>query len=139
MRRGRWYLGLSLLACATAAQAEDGYRLWMRYAPATASQTADPVSVRGEQTPMLAAAAAELRRANPAGLGPVMLARATDPAVAALRLPVATLGDEGYLVRSVTIDGRPVTLVTGTDRGIIFFESQELRHKITEGNSATVF
>lgn len=28
---------------------------------------------------------------------------------------------------------------TGTDRGIIFFESQELRHKITEGNSATVF
>ena len=28
---------------------------------------------------------------------------------------------------------------TGTDRGIIFFESQELRRKITEGNSATVF
>jgi hypothetical protein len=28
---------------------------------------------------------------------------------------------------------------TGTDRGIIFFESQELRHNITEGNSATVF
>jgi hypothetical protein len=28
---------------------------------------------------------------------------------------------------------------TGTDRGIIFFESQELRLKITEGNSATVF
>lgn len=28
---------------------------------------------------------------------------------------------------------------TGTDRGIIFFESQELRQKITEGNSATVF
>ncbi len=26
-----------------------------------------------------------------------------------------------------------------TDRGIIFFESQELRRKITEGNSATVF
>ena len=28
---------------------------------------------------------------------------------------------------------------TGTDRGIIFFESQELRPKITEGNSPTVF
>ncbi len=28
---------------------------------------------------------------------------------------------------------------TGTDRGIIFFESQELRRKITEGNSSTVF
>jgi hypothetical protein len=28
---------------------------------------------------------------------------------------------------------------TGTDRGIIFFESQELRRKITEGNSATVY
>jgi hypothetical protein len=28
---------------------------------------------------------------------------------------------------------------TGTDRGIIFFESQELRQKMTESNSATVF
>jgi len=28
---------------------------------------------------------------------------------------------------------------TGTDRGIIFFESQEFRRKITEGNSPTVF
>jgi hypothetical protein len=28
---------------------------------------------------------------------------------------------------------------TSTDRGIIFFESQELRRKITEGNSGTVF
>ena len=28
---------------------------------------------------------------------------------------------------------------TGTDRGIIFFESQELRHHITEGNRLTVF
>lgn len=28
---------------------------------------------------------------------------------------------------------------TTTDRGIIFFESQELRRKINEGNSATVF
>jgi hypothetical protein len=28
---------------------------------------------------------------------------------------------------------------TCTDHGIIFFESQELRRKITEGNSATVF
>jgi hypothetical protein len=28
---------------------------------------------------------------------------------------------------------------TGTDRGIIFFESQELRRKITEGNSPTVY
>jgi hypothetical protein len=28
---------------------------------------------------------------------------------------------------------------TGSDRGIIFFESQELRRKITDGNSPTVF
>jgi hypothetical protein len=28
---------------------------------------------------------------------------------------------------------------TGTDRGIIFFESQVLRRKMTESNSATVF
>ena len=29
--------------------------------------------------------------------------------------------------------------VTGTDRGIIFFERQDLRRKMTESNSATVF
>jgi hypothetical protein len=28
---------------------------------------------------------------------------------------------------------------TGTDRGIIFFESQDLRRKLTDSNSATVF
>jgi hypothetical protein len=28
---------------------------------------------------------------------------------------------------------------TSTDRGIIFFESQELRQKMTDSNSATVF
>ncbi|MEP6934706.1 MAG: hypothetical protein ABI988_12315, partial [Nitrospirota bacterium] len=28
---------------------------------------------------------------------------------------------------------------TGTNRGIIFFESQELRQKMTDSNSATVF
>jgi hypothetical protein len=28
---------------------------------------------------------------------------------------------------------------TGTERGIIFFESQELRRKMTESNSVTVF
>ena len=28
---------------------------------------------------------------------------------------------------------------TGTDRGIIFFESQDFRRKITESNSPTVF
>ena len=28
---------------------------------------------------------------------------------------------------------------TSTDRGIIFFESQDLRRKMTESNSATVF
>ena len=128
-----------LCAVAQTASAEDGYRLWMRYDSAVpagqADAAADPVSVRGE-TPMLAVAAAELRRARPAGLGSVVLARAGDPAIAALRLPVSALGDEGYLVRRVTLDGHTVTLVTGNgDRGVLYGTFALLRH-IAAGGSA---
>ena len=47
-----------LLAAASPARAEDGYRLWLRYPEATASST---IEVE-KSTPMIDAAVAELRR-----------------------------------------------------------------------------
>jgi len=120
---------------ATPARAEDGYALWMRY-PAAAG--ADAVMLRRE-TPMLVAAAAELRRGLPKGAGALMLARATDPEIATLRLPAAGLGEEGYVVRRATIGGRMVTLVSGnTDRGILYGAFALLRHLANGGSVETI-
>lgn len=118
------------------ARAEDGYRLWLRYAEAR--PPADRVQVRGT-SPILATAAAELRRGLPASAGPVLLATTADPAVAALRLPVARLGEEGYLVRIVRIDGAAVTLVTGNgERGVLYGAFALLRHLDSGGSAAAV-
>lgn len=134
MRRSALFATLLLALASGPARADDGYRLWLRYGATTAPDGA--VTVQGS-SPMLAAAAAELRRGLPAGAGPVLIATVADPRVAALRLPVAGLGDEGYLVRSVTIDGRPVTLITATgDRGILYGSFALLRH-FDSGGSAT--
>nr|WP_239474942.1 alpha-glucuronidase family glycosyl hydrolase [Sphingomonas sp. BT552] len=116
-----------LSAGAAPALAEDGYDLWMRY-PAT-TIAPDSVSVRGD-TPMLRVAAAEVRRALPAQAGAIVLARTAE--VADLKLPTATLGDEGYLIRAVRLNGRPVTLVTGnTDRGVLYGAFALIRQRAT--------
>jgi alpha-glucuronidase len=118
----------AIAACAAPASAEDGYRLWMRYPAVTATSEIDA----SPATPVLAAAAAELRRGLPADAGRVMLALAGDPRLAGLRLPTAQLGDEGYLVRRATVAGRAVTLVTGnTDRGLLYGTFALLRHLAT--------
>src|SRR3546814_13578046 len=42
------------------------------------------------------------------------------PRLTALGLPLASLGGEGYLIRSVTLDGAAVTLITAnTDIGLL--------------------
>jgi len=88
---------------------------------------------------MLDAAAGELRRGLPAAAGPVLLATATDPAVAALRTPVSGLGEEGYLVRRARIDGRAVTLITGnTDGGVLYGAFALLRHFATGGSADAI-
>ncbi|WP_342658789.1 alpha-glucuronidase [Sphingomonas sp. NY01] len=137
------------------AMAEDGYALWMRYQPQASLQgevVRQPVSiVVPNATPTLTRAAEELRRglsgyaAGPVATAPavragsVMLAVASDPAVASLHLPTRSLADEGYLVRSVTIGGAPVTLVTGnSDRGVLYGAFALLRHLGTGGTLAKV-
>ncbi len=138
----------ALLAATAPARAEDGYDLWLRYRPlatrkaANLARLAGSIERRGD-TSTLRAAADELRRglsglSNHAVVesaqGNIVLATASDRVVAALRLPLAPLGSEGYLVRSVTLDGRRVTLVTGnTDRAVLYGSFALLRHLQTGG------
>ncbi|MBB3694296.1 alpha-glucuronidase family glycosyl hydrolase, partial [Sphingomonas sp. BK580] len=128
---------LALLLAGTApARAEDGYRLWLR-ADAPAGSSAR-VTLRGDGA-TLRLAADELSRSLPAAAGDVTLALAGDPQVAALRLPTAALGDEGYLVRRVRLGGRDTLLVTGNgERGLLYGSFALLRHLATGGSAATV-
>jgi alpha-glucuronidase len=132
-------LCVALIGMTETAQADDGYDLWLRYhAPAAASARHVPtIETRGD-TPTFRAAADELRRG--AGLfgastRTILLATANDRDVAALRLPLAALGDEGYRIGQATVGNRPVLLVTAnTDRGVLYGSFALLRHLQTGGS-----
>lgn len=129
-----------LLACAGVARAEDGYGLWMRYQPVAATVAADyrrqlAEVVAPDRTPMQRATRDELARSLPGLLGtapPMRTAISTDHAlvlgtpqssalVAAFGNEVATLGDEGFLIRRVRIEGRDVLLVAARrDVGVLY-------------------
>jgi len=131
-----WLLALAALAAGAPARAEDGYRLWLRYpAGATASST---ISARGA-SPMIEAATSELQRGLAGRVRDVTLATTADPAVARLDLPTADLGEEGYLVRHVTLAGKPTLLITAkSDRGLLYGAFALLRHLDSGGSSATI-
>ena len=122
----RLLAALCALLLAPAAMAEDGYDLWLRYQPVEAewqaryAPLAQRIVVAGE-SPGLAAARTELHRglagllgrppASTPGEGTILVGTAAAPAIAALRLPLERLGPEGYLIRSVELDGRPGTVI----------------------------
>ncbi|PSD48867.1 alpha-glucuronidase, partial [Stenotrophomonas maltophilia] len=129
-----------LLACAGGARAEDGYALWMRYQPVAATVAADyrrqlAEVVAPDCTPMQRATRDELARSLSGLLGtapPMRTAITTDHAlvlgtpqssalVAAFGNEIATLGDEGFLIRQVRTGGRDVLLVAARqDVGVLY-------------------
>ncbi|WP_447906863.1 alpha-glucuronidase family glycosyl hydrolase [Stenotrophomonas geniculata] len=129
-----------LLACAGGARAEDGYALWMRYQPVAATVAADyrrqlAEVVAPDCTPMQRATRDELARSLSGLLGtapPMRTAITTDHAlvlgtpqsstlVAAYGNEIATLGDGGFLIRRVRIEGRDVLLVAARqDVGVLY-------------------
>lgn len=131
---------LVLLACAGGARAEDGYALWMRYQPVAATVAADyrrqlAEVVAPDRTPMQRATRDELARSLSGLLGtapPMRTAITTDHAlvlgtpqssalVAAFGNEIATLGDEGFLIRQVRTEGRDVLLVAARrDVGVLY-------------------
>jgi alpha-glucuronidase len=123
------------IAC-TPAKAEDGYRLWLRY-PAVASATSQIIVP--SRSAMIDAAVAELERGLAGRVPRVALAIAADPQVTALSLPTRDLGEEGYLIRSVTLAGQPTILVTSaTDRGLLYGAFALLRHLDSGGTADAI-
>jgi len=124
----------ALLIGAPRALAEDGYDLWLRNAPADAAAAqqieANARSIVGEASPTLMIARRELQRGI-AGLtgatvpltatvqqGAILLqsaARQDKPSV-----PTDGLGADGYAIRTMTVAGKPVTVIAGaTDVGVL--------------------
>lgn len=141
----------ALLAFATAARAEDGYDLWLRYRPVEAAEArayraAASELVVAEGSPTLAVARDELARGLSGMLGaapPLAAAPTRDGAlivgtpansrlIAGLKLPLEPLGPDGYLVRSVTVDGRRATVIAGnSDVGALYGAFDFLRRMQT--------
>lgn len=131
---------MALLACTGTVRAEDGYALWMRYAPLKPALAADYRThlaevVAPDQTPTQRAAREELERGltGLTGSAPRMhVAAAVDASlvigtpqsstlIAPLRQELGALGDEGYLLRQTRINGRDVVLVAAPrDIGVLY-------------------
>ncbi|WP_294232920.1 alpha-glucuronidase family glycosyl hydrolase [uncultured Sphingomonas sp.] len=129
-------LAISLSLLPFPALAEDGYALWLRSTVPSVGQI--QVKRLGESA-TLALAETELRHSLPAGTPPIIVATAQAPALRTLRLPFNGLGDEGYLVRNVTLEGQRVLLVAGnSDRGTLYGAFALLRHLATGGKAESL-
>ena len=124
------------------AAAEDGYDLWLRYHPAAATGFPYPdldtevrELVANAHSPVLAAAQSELVRGiaglkgarlqlvdSPSQAGAVLFGTArSSPLIARLALGLDRAGPEGYVIRSVTVDGRAATAIAAnSDAGVLY-------------------
>jgi alpha-glucuronidase len=120
--------------------AEDGYDLWLRYRPVDAVSypslgAGDRALVTGQDSPTLTVARAELQRGLSGLLGrPVSIAtqvaHAGDvvlgtprslPLLGQLPLGLEAAGDEGYVIRTREVSGRPVVVIAAnSDVGVLY-------------------
>jgi alpha-glucuronidase len=156
---GRWLLALAMLALiarGSAASAEDGYDLWLRYRPlpidarAALVRSMRTVTVPASPSATITAAAQEVRRGlrgleatddialrTGDGIARTVLigTPASMPTLRELDVPLGGLGDEGYLVRTVTVGGGSAIVVAGnTDIGALYGAFALLRHLQTGGD-----
>jgi alpha-glucuronidase len=129
-----WIMASALLISAPRALAEDGYDLWLRNAPADAAAAqqigANARSIVGGASPTLMIARRELQRGIAGLTGTTVPLTATVQQGAILlqsaaqqdkpSVPTDGLGADGYAIRSLTIAGKPVTVIAGaTDVGVL--------------------
>lgn len=131
----RWSAGLFMLAAAPSAMAEDGYDLWLRYARADQGRAgaiaahASVIAAQGD-SPTIRAATQELQRgvAGMTGSAPALsrtpgrnaLWLSTSLSTLTLPFKPQTLGTEGYAIRSMQVNGQPVTLIAAnSDLGLL--------------------
>ncbi len=152
MRKNGWLIALAWLAMAmpaiwsTEARAEDGYDLWLRYAPVDQAAAQPYHEVARKLMPQgrsatLDLATAELTRGLGGLLGqtPAVSDEIADgtilygtPASSAvierLALDMSDLGPEGYLVTRRQVAGQRVTVITAnTDVGVLYGTFEFLR------------
>src|SRR5215204_5241224 len=138
-------LAIVLLFMTTAARSEDGYRLWLRYA-ALPEKSAEVYRAQikslivQDGSPTLDAARNELETGLNGLLkikisdtqnsldGALIVARKNSPLIADLKLEkqLAALGNEGFIIRSVKIKNKNVTVIasngeTGALYGVFHF------------------
>jgi len=132
----RFILSCLLFAAVSApSNAEDGYDLWLRYRPDASLSAPVKSLVAGTASPTLDVAAAELKRGlgglqgrdlpvSNAVDGPGALVIGTPrslPMLASLPLGLERAGDEGYVIRTMTVMGQPATVVAAnTDVGVLY-------------------
>ena len=137
---GRFLAALLLLLQGALVRAEDGYELWLRYRPiepAALSQYAPHLTslAPGTTSATLSVAQQELVRALGSMLDrriPVVDAidqpgaivfgtPSSSSRIAALRLNLQALGPEGYLLRSMRVDGQPsLVIAANEDVGVLY-------------------
>jgi alpha-glucuronidase len=115
----RLLIATLLLVVASAASAEDGYDLWLRYRPvepqwrAAYAPRATAV-VEMSHSPTLDAAAGELRRGISGMVGAAPGSTLADGAIVLVTEARSPGGGEGYCLESTRVGGHPVTLIKGT-------------------------
>jgi alpha-glucuronidase len=135
---GRGALNARQLLPLTNLAGEDGSKLWLRYASIPSAQNYLPLVrhiVVDEQTPTLAIARRELvdglagliglHSVQPAAgaEGVVYVGTPRNPTIRALDLDadLAKVGDEGYLLRSMPVNGKRATVIASrTDVGALY-------------------
>jgi alpha-glucuronidase len=117
--------------------AEDGYELWLRYRPVDADlyPSLGMGVISGEESPTLKAAREELQRgltgllgrpvpaaSQVAHKGDVILGTPRSlPLLDSLQLGLDAAGDEGFVIRSREISGRPVFVIAAnSDVGVLY-------------------
>ncbi len=135
----RGILAALLMIAATPAWAEDGYDLWLRYRPlaqdaqARFQPRATSLLLEGSG-PVIDAAARELglglrgmlgrhiTKGQDISDGAILIGTPTgSPRLAKLDLPLDGLGGEGYLIRSMRVDGRAVTVIAANEgAGVLY-------------------
>jgi alpha-glucuronidase len=132
-------LALCAALALTPARADDGYQLWLRYAPldkAASARAGDIGSevVTASRSPTAKITAEELTRGLSGLLakkvasgdairsnGAVLFGTPKDsPSIAGLTLPLERVGSDGFVIKSAVVKGKPVTVIAGnTDVGVL--------------------
>jgi alpha-glucuronidase len=125
---------LAYASFASAASAEDGYNLWLRYKPVEQAWRtqyaphATGIVVQGS-SPTLQVAVSELQRGLSGLLSrPVARSALRDGAIVLSTKHIADAGNEGFVIRSTRLGGHPVTLIAANrDIGVLYGTFEFLR------------